>query len=178
MIPNIKVTTAMRYVKKVTASRIKDAVKKRKKQQSEQAVSQLINNSTSPSDPTKRMSSRHLSIVLSCICPHTLDDSYKSSEECLTKDGCMLCDMRDLAHCALVNKKWYMAAQPLLSVAFSSFFSLISNCFCLGTETSALRLSITVSLRLSSRLSANETAHSSIEMEKGWISHKQGYGCL
>ncbi|KAF4201958.1 hypothetical protein CNMCM8927_000872 [Aspergillus lentulus] len=32
----------------------------------------------------------------------------------MTEDGCMLCDMRDLAHCAVVCKRWYLAAQSIL----------------------------------------------------------------
>lgn len=35
----------------------------------------------------------------------------------MSTDGCMLCDMRDLAHCALVCKRWYTPAQSLLYVA-------------------------------------------------------------
>jgi hypothetical protein len=32
----------------------------------------------------------------------------------MTEDGCMLCDMRDLAHCAVVCKRWYLAARGVL----------------------------------------------------------------
>ena len=28
--------------------------------------------------------------------------------------GCMLCDMRDLAHCVAINKQWNHAAQTVL----------------------------------------------------------------
>jgi len=48
------------------------------------------------------------------VCPHALDNSYDSSEESMTEDGCMLCDMRDLAQCALVSKQWNGVAQKLL----------------------------------------------------------------
>lgn len=91
------------------------------------ASSSISSNSasTAPSSPsypsprfdlTERITLPILSRILSYVCPHVLDDSYESSEESVTEDGCMLCDMRDLAHCALVSKKWCTAAQLLLSV--------------------------------------------------------------
>lgn len=57
-----------------------------------------------------------VSNILSFVCPHALDASLTSSEESMTEDGCMLCDMRDLAHCALVTSKWYGVTQKLLYV--------------------------------------------------------------
>ncbi|KAL1963976.1 hypothetical protein VTN77DRAFT_7651 [Rasamsonia byssochlamydoides] len=65
-------------------------------------------------DYTKRLPREVLAKIFSHVCPHVLDDSYDSSEESMTEDGCMLCDMRDLAHCALVCKRWFLQAQPLL----------------------------------------------------------------
>lgn len=52
--------------------------------------------------------------ILTYICPHTRDSTYESSEESVMGDGCMLCDMRDLAQCALVCRRWAEVAQNLL----------------------------------------------------------------
>ncbi|KKK17645.1 F-box domain protein [Aspergillus rambellii] len=65
-------------------------------------------------DQTKRLPSQVLSRILAFVCPHAVDGSYDTSEESMTEDGCMLCDMRDLAHCGLVCKRWYPVAQSLL----------------------------------------------------------------
>lgn len=48
------------------------------------------------------------------VCPHTRDLTYESSEDSIMGDGCMLCDMRDLAQCALVCRRWAEVAQNLL----------------------------------------------------------------
>ncbi|EEA24100.1 hypothetical protein TMatcc_007174 [Talaromyces marneffei ATCC 18224] len=70
---------------------------------------------SSPSyDATKQLPPQVLSRIFYYVCPHSLDESYNSSEESITEDGCMLCDMRDLACCALVSKKWCTPAQNLL----------------------------------------------------------------
>lgn len=58
-----------------------------------------------------------LKMILAFVCPHTQDDSYVTSEDSMTDGGCMLCDMRDLAQCALVRKAWGEAAAMLLYVA-------------------------------------------------------------
>ena len=52
--------------------------------------------------------------VFNHVCPHTMDESYEDSEKTVTGDGCGLCDLRDLAHCALVNRNWYLAVQHVL----------------------------------------------------------------
>ncbi|KAI9827689.1 MAG: hypothetical protein M1819_006890 [Sarea resinae] len=52
--------------------------------------------------------------ILAFVCPHAQDENLESCEDSMTEDGCMLCDMRDLAHCASVNHKWNTAAQDLL----------------------------------------------------------------
>ncbi|KAK4895814.1 hypothetical protein LTR27_006297 [Elasticomyces elasticus] len=49
------------------------------------------------------------------LCPHTLDYSYVPSEQSqLNSDGCPLCDLRDLAHCASVCRRWYTLSQGVL----------------------------------------------------------------
>lgn len=70
----------------------------------------------SGSDFSKKLPAQLLTKIFSYICPHAVDDSYDSPEESTTEDGCMLCDMRDLARCALVNKRWYTSGQRLLLV--------------------------------------------------------------
>ena len=52
--------------------------------------------------------------LLSYVCPHTQDESYIPCEDSMADGGCMLCDMRDLAHCAVVNRQWNIAARRLL----------------------------------------------------------------
>ncbi|OJJ79238.1 F-box domain protein [Aspergillus glaucus CBS 516.65] len=83
-----------------------------------------INANTSPDgvpsvpplgrDFTKDLPPSVLARILSAVCPHTQDDSYDTSEESMTEDGCMLCDMRDLAHCAQVSRRWTVEARKLL----------------------------------------------------------------
>ena len=62
--------------------------------------------------------------ILVFVCPHTQDESYVTSEDSMTDGGCMLCDMRDLAQCALVKKSWSEAAAMLLyvNVQVSEYF--------------------------------------------------------
>ncbi|KAK2748560.1 hypothetical protein FQN57_000695 [Myotisia sp. PD_48] len=65
-------------------------------------------------DYIQKLPQNIISHIFSFVCPHALDNSLNSSEESMTEDGCMLCDMRDLSHCALVRAKWYGPAQQLL----------------------------------------------------------------
>ncbi|MCJ1352961.1 MAG: hypothetical protein MMC33_002945 [Icmadophila ericetorum] len=61
-----------------------------------------------------RLPKEVLERIFAHVCPHTQDESYTASEESMIEDGCMLCDMRDLAKCALVCSAWAAAAQSLL----------------------------------------------------------------
>lgn len=65
-------------------------------------------------DFTKALPQPVIARILAAVCPHTQDDSYDTSEESMTEDGCMLCDMRDLAHAALACKRWALEARKLL----------------------------------------------------------------
>ncbi|KAL4892089.1 hypothetical protein BDV59DRAFT_193956 [Aspergillus ambiguus] len=69
-----------------------------------------------PSGPdcTKKLPPPVLRRIFAAVCPHAVDTSYDTSEESMTDDGCMLCDMRDLAHCALACKRWFPEARELL----------------------------------------------------------------
>ncbi|MCJ1473571.1 hypothetical protein MMC13_002222 [Lambiella insularis] len=61
-----------------------------------------------------RLPTRILDIIFIYVCPHVRDASYATLEESMTENACMLCDMRDLAHCARVNRAWAQVAQKLL----------------------------------------------------------------
>jgi len=84
-------------------------------------------------DWTRRLPQPVLTRIFVFVCPHAADSSYDSSEESMT-DDCMLCDMRDLAHCALVCKRWFLEARALLYVsqfyipAFDLTFSKLYQC--------------------------------------------------
>lgn len=52
--------------------------------------------------------------IFSFVCPHTQDETYESCEQSAVEDTCMLCDLRDLAHCAQVSRKWRFHATNLL----------------------------------------------------------------
>nr|OQO29035.1 hypothetical protein B0A51_04339 [Rachicladosporium sp. CCFEE 5018] len=65
-------------------------------------------------DFTTRLPDTILERTFSYVCPHTLDETYEPSERSQIGDGCMLCDLRDLAHSAQVSRKWYRVAQKLL----------------------------------------------------------------
>jgi hypothetical protein len=52
--------------------------------------------------------------IFSFVCPHSQDDTYESCEQSAVEDTCMLCDARDLAHCAQVSRKWRFHATNLL----------------------------------------------------------------
>ena len=70
-------------------------------------------------DVTRDLPRPILARIFAFVCPHAADDSYKTSEESMTVDGCMPCDMRDLAHCAAVCKRWSPEAQRLLYASYS-----------------------------------------------------------
>ena len=52
--------------------------------------------------------------VFTAVCPQALDESYETCEQSFVEDACMLCDLRDLAHCAGVCKRWRDGARNLL----------------------------------------------------------------
>ncbi|KAL3476450.1 hypothetical protein BJX99DRAFT_227732 [Aspergillus californicus] len=65
-------------------------------------------------DLTQKLPDAVLARIFAFVCPHAVNDTYDTSEESMTEDGCMLCDMRDLAHCASVSRTWYPIARSLL----------------------------------------------------------------
>lgn len=52
--------------------------------------------------------------IFAFVCPHSQDESYDNCEQSSIDDACMLCDLRDLAHCASVSKRWRKEAIALL----------------------------------------------------------------
>jgi hypothetical protein len=53
--------------------------------------------------------------IFAYVCPHTQDESYETCERSATEaTTCALCDVRDLAHCAGVSKRWRSSAVKVL----------------------------------------------------------------
>ncbi|CAM1508254.1 Fc.00g051020.m01.CDS01 [Cosmosporella sp. VM-42] len=52
--------------------------------------------------------------VFAFVCTHTQDESYESCETSANETGCMLCDLRDLSHCAQVSRAWRASAVRVL----------------------------------------------------------------
>ncbi|CAG8978890.1 hypothetical protein HYALB_00005227 [Hymenoscyphus albidus] len=52
--------------------------------------------------------------IFGFVCPHSCDESYQSNEQSASEDTCMLCDARDLSHCAQVCRKWRGPATNVL----------------------------------------------------------------
>ncbi|KAK0651881.1 hypothetical protein B0T16DRAFT_320664 [Cercophora newfieldiana] len=52
--------------------------------------------------------------IFAFVCPHSQDESYDTCEESSVEDACMLCDLRDLAHCVSVSKIWRKEARSQL----------------------------------------------------------------
>lgn len=65
-------------------------------------------------NPTARFPLTLLEDLFAHVCLHARDDTFVSSEESMLDGGCTLCDMRDLAHCAAVNKQWSEAGHNVL----------------------------------------------------------------
>jgi hypothetical protein len=54
--------------------------------------------------------------IFTYVCPHSRDETYETCEQSSVEDGCMLCDLRDLAHCVAVCRKWRIEAVKLMYV--------------------------------------------------------------
>ncbi len=52
--------------------------------------------------------------IFGFVCPNSLDESYETCERSALDNGCMLCNVRDLAHCVAVCRAWRKAAVPVL----------------------------------------------------------------
>ena len=98
-------------------------------------------------DATARLPHAILQMIFAEVCPFTLDNTYDSSEESLVDYGCALCDLKDLAQCALTSRRWWNAAQDLLyEVLFqSTHVWLTLSLLYIGTEIFASSQCTTVS---------------------------------
>ena len=54
--------------------------------------------------------------IFQYVCPHSDDDTFETSERTTVGEGCMLCDLRDLAQCAQVRRDWFGVAVDQLYV--------------------------------------------------------------
>ena len=83
--------------------------------------------------PAPEVPAKVLRLLFTYVCPHKEDEAYTTLEDSMIGDGCMLCDMRDLAHCALVSRSWARVAQDLLYVSNAEkdrdACSLLIGCF-------------------------------------------------
>ncbi len=61
-----------------------------------------------------RLPANVLDLLFGFVCPHSLDETYLSSDDSMPDEGCTLCHTRDLAHCAFMNKAWAAAAHKRL----------------------------------------------------------------
>ena len=52
--------------------------------------------------------------IFQFVCAHAADDTYESNEQSAQDDSCMLCDLRDLAHCAQVSRRWNTLATNVM----------------------------------------------------------------
>jgi hypothetical protein len=64
-------------------------------------------------DQFQRLDDKILRRIFEFVCPHAADETLESCEDS-GHDGCMTCDMRDLAHCALAKRQFYSVAAGLL----------------------------------------------------------------
>ncbi|KLU88548.1 F-box domain-containing protein [Magnaporthiopsis poae ATCC 64411] len=55
-----------------------------------------------------------LNRIFAFVCPHSEDETYETHELSGLVDACMLCDMRDLAHCGAVCQQWRQPARRRL----------------------------------------------------------------
>lgn len=65
-------------------------------------------------NPTAQLPRKIFEEIFAAVCPHSRDETYLSSEDSMLDGGCMLCDLRDLSHCAMVNRQWAGPALAML----------------------------------------------------------------
>lgn len=52
--------------------------------------------------------------IFALVCPHAHDETFETCENSAIEDTCMLCDLRDLAQCAKVSRRWRKLAANVL----------------------------------------------------------------
>ncbi|KAK0123954.1 hypothetical protein ONS95_008942 [Cadophora gregata] len=90
--------------------------KKARSQEDLRATRSLPQNATPPvsRETLARLPVPILERIFAFVCPHAKDETYDSCEDSAAEDTCMLCDLRDLSHCAQVSRKWRAAAVNVL----------------------------------------------------------------
>jgi hypothetical protein len=73
--------------------------------------------------------------IFAFVCPHSLDDTYATCEQSAVEDGCMLCDLRDLARCVAVCRRWRTEAVKLLYVKAHSPPGPLCRSRCPGSDS-------------------------------------------
>ncbi|TPX17664.1 uncharacterized protein E0L32_012043 [Thyridium curvatum] len=78
-----------------------------------QSQSQFLAPGSPPRFPTRRSAQalaalppNVLARIFAFVCPHSQDETYETCELSGLGNACMLCDIRDLAHCALTCRRW------------------------------------------------------------------------
>lgn len=88
-----------------------------------QSQSQFLAPGSPPRFPTRRSAQalaalppNVLARIFAFVCPHSQDETYETCELSGLGNACMLCDIRDLAHCALTCRRWRKEAVKQLYV--------------------------------------------------------------
>ncbi|KUJ17290.1 uncharacterized protein LY89DRAFT_584714 [Mollisia scopiformis] len=71
-------------------------------------------SATSQSQIVARLPDPILERIFTFVCPHSQDETYEDCEKSSIEDTCMLCDLRDLSHCAQASKRWRVLATKVL----------------------------------------------------------------
>ena len=69
--------------------------------------------------PITKLPNNVLEQIFAYVCPHVRDYTYNGLEDSMQDGDCMLCDLRELAQCALMRRQWADVVQKLLLVSRS-----------------------------------------------------------
>lgn len=79
------------------------------------SLSRTSTSTTSPAvEWVARLPAPLVERIFSFVCPHASDETYETCEQSAVEDTCMLCDLRDLSHCAQVSRRWRTLAANVL----------------------------------------------------------------
>ncbi len=111
--PTLSNTKEMKFLKKLRSR------SHGKEQAEDEARSDLARNVPSYQTPPwtdliNKLPAPILERIFCSVCPHSQDATYESCEQSAIEDACMLCDMRDLAHCTRVSRRWRKLAANVL----------------------------------------------------------------
>lgn len=65
-------------------------------------------------DCTARLPPALVEKIFGFVCPHATDETYADAEAASQDGACPLCDMRNLAHCRGVSRRWNTLAGNVL----------------------------------------------------------------